>query len=170
MVQRNYSYIARKERVAIYPGSFDPVTAGHIDIVERSLKFVDKIVVSVTNNPVKRPLFTQQERVALLRKVFVGRKDVVVEHFDGLLVDYLEKKGVYLIIRGLRAVSDFDYEFQMVLTNRSLLPRIETLFLMPREEYLYMSSSLVREIAHMRGPVERFVPPIVAKALKEKLG
>jgi pantetheine-phosphate adenylyltransferase len=144
------------------------VTNGHIDIVERSLRFIDRIVISVTNNPMKRHLFTQQERVAMLEEVFAGRHNVAVEHFHGLLVDELERKGIYLVIRGLRAVSDFDYEFQMVLTNRTLLPRIETIFLMPREEYLYMSSSLVKEIAHMNGPVERFVPPAVARELRKK--
>lgn len=168
MVQQTYEYIKRKERLAVYPGSFDPVTYGHIDIIERSLKFIDKLIVSVTHHPVKKPFFSFKERMEMLHEVFKERNEIIVEYFDGLLVDYLEKKGVYLVIRGLRAVSDFDYEFQMVLTNRKLLPRIETIFLTPREEYLYLSSSAVKEIARLNGPVEKFVPEVVAKKLKEK--
>ena len=168
MVQQEYRYIKRKERLAVYPGSFDPVTNGHIDIIERSLKFIDRLIVSVARHPAKKPLFTFKERVEMLQSVFSGRQEIVVDFFDGLLVDYLKKKGVYLVIRGLRAVSDFDYEFQMVLTNRKLLPRIETVFLTPKEEYLYLSSSAVKEIAKLNGPVEKFVPEIVAKKLKEK--
>ncbi len=168
MVQREYRFIKRKERLAVYPGSFDPVTNGHLDIIERSLKFIDKLVVSITRHPAKKPVFTFKERMEMLRSVFAGRDDVVVDFFDGLLVDYLEKKGIYLVIRGLRAVSDFDYEFQMVLTNRKMLPQIETIFLTPREEYLYLSSSAVKEIARLNGPVEKFVPAFVANKLKEK--
>lgn len=144
------------------------MTNGHIDIVERSLKFIDKLIISITRHPVKKPLFTFKERLEMLKNVFVNRDEVVIDCFDGLLVDYLEKKGVYLVIRGLRAVSDFDYEFQMVLTNRKMLPRIETIFLTPREEYLYLSSSIVKEIAKLHGPVERFVPEFVAEKIKEK--
>lgn len=168
MVQQEYRYIKRKERLAVYPGSFDPVTNGHIDIIERSLKFIDRLIVSVTHHPVKKPLFSFKERMEMLQEIFAGRQEIVIEYFDGLLVDYLERKGVYLVIRGLRAVSDFDYEFQMVLTNRKLLPRIETIFLTPREEYFYLSSSAVKEIARLNGPVEKFVPEIVARKLKEK--
>ncbi|MCM8821538.1 MAG: pantetheine-phosphate adenylyltransferase [Candidatus Omnitrophica bacterium] len=168
MVQQEYRFIRRKERLAVYPGSFDPVTNGHIDIIERSLKFIDKLIVSVTHHPTKKPLFSFKERMEMLQGVFRDRKEIVIEYFDGLLVDYLEKKGVFLVIRGLRAVSDFDYEFQMVLTNRRMLPRIETIFLTPKEEYLYLSSSAVKEIARLNGPVERFVPEIVAEKLREK--
>ncbi|MCM8815966.1 MAG: pantetheine-phosphate adenylyltransferase [Candidatus Omnitrophica bacterium] len=158
----------RKERLAVYPGSFDPVTNGHVDIIERSLKFIDRLIVSVTHHPTKKPFFSFKERMEMLREIFKGRDEIIVEYFDGLLVDYLKKRGVYLVIRGLRAVSDFDYEFQMVLTNRKLLPQIETIFLTPREEYLYLSSSAVKEIARLNGPVEKFVPEVVAKKLKEK--
>ncbi|MCX7704642.1 MAG: pantetheine-phosphate adenylyltransferase [bacterium] len=168
MVQQEYRYIRRKERLAVYPGSFDPVTNGHVDIIERSLKFIDRLIISVTHHPVKKPLFSFRERMEMLQGVFQKRREITVDYFDGLLVDYLEKKGIYLVIRGLRAVSDFDYEFQMVLTNRKLLPQIETIFLTPREEYLYLSSSLVKEIARLNGPVEKFVPEIVVKKLKEK--
>ncbi|MCM8760026.1 MAG: pantetheine-phosphate adenylyltransferase, partial [Candidatus Omnitrophica bacterium] len=112
----------RKERLAVYPGSFDPVTNGHVDIIERSLKFIDRLIVSVTHHPTKKPFFSFKERMEMLREIFKGRDEIIVEYFDGLLVDYLKKRGVYLVIRGLRAVSDFDYEFQMVLTNRKLLP------------------------------------------------
>lgn len=169
MVQQEYRFIRRKERLAVYPGSFDPVTNGHIDIVERSLKFIDKLIISITRHPVKKPLFTFKERLEMLKNIFASREDVVIDCFDGLLVDYLEKKGIYLVIRGLRAVSDFDYEFQMVLTNRKMLPRIETIFLTPREEYFYLSSSTVKEIARLHGPVERFVPAFVAEKIKEKI-
>jgi len=168
MVQQEYWSIKKRERLAVYPGSFDPVTNGHIDIIERSLKFIDKLVISVTHHPVKKPLFSFRERMEMLRDVFSDRQEIEIDYFDGLLVDYLEKKRVYLVIRGLRAVSDFDYEFQMVLTNRKMLPRMETIFLTPREEYLYLSSSAVKEIARLLGPVEKFVPQIVAKKLKEK--
>jgi len=144
------------------------VTNGHIDIIERSLKFIDILIVSVTHHPAKKPLFSFRERMDMLRGIFGNRQDIIIDYFDGLLVDYLEKKGIYLVIRGLRAVSDFDYEFQMVLTNRKLLPRIETIFLTPREEYLYLSSSAVKEIAKLNGPVEKFVPELVAKKLREK--
>ncbi|MCM8765062.1 MAG: pantetheine-phosphate adenylyltransferase [Candidatus Omnitrophica bacterium] len=168
MVQQEYRFIRRKERLAVYPGSFDPVTNGHIDIIERSLKFIDKLIVSVTHHPTKKPLFSFKERMEMLQGVFRNRQEIIIEYFDGLLVDYLEKKGVYLVIRGLRAVSDFDYEFQMVLTNRRMLSRIETIFLTPKEEYLYLSSSAVKEIARLNGPVERFVPEIVAEKLREK--
>jgi len=152
----------------VYPGSFDPVTNGHIDVVERSLKFIDKLIISIIRHPSKKPLFTFKERFEMLTDIFSDRKNIAVEYFDGLLIDYLEKKGVYLVIRGLRAVSDFDYEFQMVLTNRKMLSTIETIFLTPREEYLYLSSSTVKEIARLRGPVEKFVPAFVADKLKEK--
>ncbi|HOK80491.1 MAG TPA: pantetheine-phosphate adenylyltransferase [bacterium] len=168
MVQRESRFIKKGQLTAVYPGSFDPITNGHIDIIERSLKFIDKLVVSVTHHPVKKPLFSFKERMEMLRDVFSGRQEIEIDYFDGLLVNYLEKKQIYLVIRGLRAVSDFDYEFQMVLTNRKMLPHIETIFLTPREEYLYLSSSAVKEIARLHGPVEKFVPQVVAKKLKEK--
>ncbi|MCM8815363.1 MAG: pantetheine-phosphate adenylyltransferase [Candidatus Omnitrophica bacterium] len=168
MVQQKCRFIRRKERLAVYPGSFDPVTNGHIDIIERSLKFIDRLIVTVAQHPAKNPLFSFKERMEMLGEIFQNRQEVMIDSFDGLLVNYLEKKGVYLVIRGLRAVSDFDYEFQMVLTNRKLLSRIETIFLTPKEEYLYLSSSAVKEIAKLKGPVERFVPEIVAEKLKEK--
>ncbi|HPP67215.1 MAG TPA: pantetheine-phosphate adenylyltransferase [bacterium] len=168
MAQQKYKSIKSKLRMAVYPGSFDPITNGHIDIVERSLKFIDKLVIGVIRHPGKKPFFTFKERLEMLKNVFAGRKEITIEYFDGLLVDFLEKNGIHLVIRGLRAVSDFDYEFQMVLTNRKMLPDVETIFLTPREEYLYLSSSTVKEIARLRGPVEKFVPEFVADKLKEK--
>lgn len=168
MAQQRSLYSGRREQIAVYPGSFDPVTNGHIDIIERSLKFIDKLIVSVAHHPAKKPLFSFKERMDMLKEIFKGRKEIEVEYFDGLLVDYLKKRNIYLVIRGLRAVSDFDYEFQMVLTNRKLFPDIETIFLTPKEEYFYLSSSAVKEIARLNGPVEKFVPDIVAKRLREK--
>jgi len=155
-------------KTAVYPGSFDPVTRGHVEIVARSLKFIGKIVVAVASNPHKETLFSVGERVEMLERVFAANRSVRVESFDGLLVDYLRAKGVHLVIRGMRAVSDFDYEFQMVLTNRQFMPDLETIFLMPREEYLYLSSSMVRQIAQLHGPLEKFVPETVARRLRKK--
>ncbi|MCL5674805.1 MAG: pantetheine-phosphate adenylyltransferase [Candidatus Omnitrophica bacterium] len=155
-----------KETIAVYPGSFDPITNGHIDIIERSLKFIDRIVIAVTDNPHKKPLFELNKRISIIKNIFKKSTSVEVEIFNGLLVDYLKKKNIFLIIRGLREVSDFNYEFQIVLTNRKFLSRLETIFLMPREEYLFLSSSIIKEIASMNGDVKKFVPEIVAKELK----
>jgi len=157
------------KRIGVYPGSFDPITYGHIDVIERSLTFLDKIIIAVANNSRKSFIFSLEERMNLIKSVFEGRKEVEVDKFDGLLVDYLKNKKVYLIIRGLRAVSDFEYEFQMALTNRKLNPEIDTIFLMPGEEFFYISSSLVKEIANLGGSIEKFVPFVVEKALREKL-
>jgi len=150
---------------AIYPGSFDPVTNGHIDIVNRALKVVDRLLVAVIGNPDKKPLFSLKDRVRLLKESFKGNDKVIVESFDGLLVDYATKKNVDVIIRGLRAVSDFDYEFQMALTNLEMCPQIETIFIMTDPKYSYLSSSLVKQLARLGGDVGRFVPPHVSKKL-----
>jgi len=155
---------------AVYAGSFDPITNGHIDVVERSLRFLDRIIIAVANNPAKRSLFTVQERVALIRSVFRGRGEIEVTSFSGLLVDFLDRVGVSFVIRGLRAVSDFEYEFQMALTNRKLRPASDTLFLMPGQQYFYVSSSVVKQIAALGGSVSCFVPPQVERALRRKLG
>jgi pantetheine-phosphate adenylyltransferase len=156
------------KRVGLYPGTFDPITYGHIDVIERSLKIFDKVVVAVSNFPRKDFLFSLSERIQLIKEVFKNNKRVEVDSFDGLLVDYLKKKNLNTVIRGLRAISDFDYEFQMILVNRKLYKEIETIFLMPREEYFYISSSIVKEIAKLGGNISCFVPRNVEIALKEK--
>ena len=155
---------------AIYPGSFDPVTLGHEDLIARSLNLVDKVIVAVTVNIGKDPLFTLEERVDLLRVVHQGEPRVEVATFDGLLADYAKSRGVHVIIRGLRAVSDFEYESQMALMNRQLYPELETVFLVPALHLTYLSSSLVREIAHLNGDVSGLVSPPVERALREKYG
>jgi pantetheine-phosphate adenylyltransferase len=155
---------------AIYAGSFDPVTNGHLDVIERAAKLCDEVVVAVAFNPEKRGLFTPDERVALLNKAVAGIKNVRVTSFHGLLVEFARNAGASAVIRGLRAVSDFEFEFQMALMNRRLEPRLETLFLMPKEEYSYVSSRLVKEVASLGGDVTHFVPLVVANALADKFG
>jgi pantetheine-phosphate adenylyltransferase len=154
-------------RTAVYPGSFDPITKGHEDLIHRSLGFVDRMVVAVAVNVAKQPLFSFDERVALIREC-VPDKRVEVQSFDGLLVDFAKKVGATVIVRGLRAVSDFEYEFQMALMNRNLGPHIETVFLVPAFDLTYLSSSLVREVARFGGDVSALVHPAVQKALKRK--
>jgi pantetheine-phosphate adenylyltransferase len=154
-------------RTAVYPGSFDPITKGHEDLIHRSLGFVDKMVVAVAVNVAKQPLFSFEERVALIREC-VPDKRVEVQSFDGLLVEFAKKVGATVIVRGLRAVSDFEYEFQMALMNRNLGPHIETVFLVPAFDLTYLSSSLVREVARFGGDVSALVHPAVQKALERK--
>jgi pantetheine-phosphate adenylyltransferase len=156
-------------RTAVYPGSFDPITKGHEDLIHRSLGFVDRIVVAVAVNVAKQPLFSFEERVALIREC-VPDKRVEVQSFDGLLVDFAKRVGATVIVRGLRAVSDFEYEFQMALMNRNLGPHIETVFLVPAFDLTYLSSSLVREVARFGGDVSALVHPAVQQALKRKYG
>jgi len=156
-------------RVAVYPGSFDPITKGHEDLIHRSLGFVDRMVVAVAVNVAKQPLFSFEERVALIREC-VPDKRVEVQSFDGLLVDFAKRVGATVIVRGLRAVSDFEYEFQMALMNRNLGPHIETVFLVPAFDLTYLSSSLVREVARFGGDVSALVHPAVQQALKRKYG
>lgn len=153
---------------AIYPGSFDPITNGHIDIVNRAQKLYGEIHIGVIENPNKMPLFSSIERIALIQSVFAKRPGIVIEGFQGLLVDYAKKKQIFTIIRGLRAVSDFDYEFQMALTNRHLYPEIDTVFLMTDEKYSYLSSSLVKQVAKYNGNIDSFVPLPIRRALKGK--
>jgi len=159
------------KRKAVYPGTFDPITNSHIDLVERSRKIFDIIIVAVTNNPAKAPLFSIDERLAFVRDA-VGKYDnVKVEKFDGLLVDYAVKMDGVAIIRGLRAVSDFEYELQMAMMNRKLSKgKVETVFMMPPEEYSFLSSTMVKEVASFGGPVTGIVPKKVAGALKKKFG
>jgi len=156
-------------RVGIYPGSFDPLTKGHEDLIHRSLGFLDKLVVAVAVNVGKQPLFSLDERLALIRETVKDAK-VDVQSFDGLLVEFARKIGATVIVRGLRAVSDFEYEFQMALMNRHLAPKLETIFLVPAFDLTYLSSSLVREVARFGGDVSGLVHPAVQAALHKKLG
>jgi pantetheine-phosphate adenylyltransferase len=155
-------------KTAIYPGTFDPITNGHIDILERALKLFDKVIITIAQNSAKNPLFTEDERFELLNAVTKRYGRVEVAMFDGLLVDYVRKQKAVAIIRGLRAMTDFEYELQMALMNRKLDDHVETIFLMPNEKYTYLSSNMVREIARFHGDVSKFVPPIVKKALQKK--
>lgn len=157
-------------RLAVYPGTFDPVTFGHLDLVERGRKHVDKLIIAILRNEDKQTLFTVPERAEFLRDAVSGFGNVMVDDFDGLLVDYAQRTGASLILRGLRAVSDFEYELQMAMMNRRLAPDLETAFLMPNEAFSYVSSRLVREVARLGGDVSGLVPPAVAKALAEKFG
>jgi pantetheine-phosphate adenylyltransferase len=156
------------KHIAVYPGTFDPVTNGHIDLVERSLRIFDEVVVAIAVNPKKAPLFSLEERIAMFREVTSKYRNVVIEGFDGLLVDYVKKKKAIGIIRGLRAVSDFEYEMQMALMNRRLDSNIETVFLMPNEAYSFITSTIVREAASYGGDVSSLVPKVVVEKLKKK--
>jgi pantetheine-phosphate adenylyltransferase len=155
-------------RRAIYPGSFDPVTNGHFDVVERARKLFDEVIVAVAHNDEKQALFSLDQRLDLLRQTIGKIDNIRVAQFEGLLVDFARAEKAHAVIRGLRAVSDFEFEFQMALMNRKLESDLETIFLMPKEEYTYLSSRLVKEIARLGGDVSKFVPPIVAKALANK--
>ncbi|HYE85492.1 MAG TPA: pantetheine-phosphate adenylyltransferase [Vicinamibacterales bacterium] len=155
-------------RVAIYPGSFDPLTSGHVDIIERGSRIFDSIIVAILANVEKTPLFSEQERVEIIRDVFHGRGNVQVETFNGLLVDYAQRKKAHVLVRGLRAVSDFEYEFQMALMNRHLAPGLETVFMMPAEQYTYISSRLIKEVFSLGGEITGLVPPLVEEKLRAK--
>lgn len=155
------------KRVAVYPGSFDPITKGHEDLIHRSLEFVDQLIVAVAVNVAKQSLFSLDERVALIKQA-VPDKSVEVRSFEGLLAEFAKQVGASVIVRGLRAVSDFEYEFQMALMNRNLAPKIETVFLVPAFDLTYLSSSLVREVARFGGDVASLVDPAVQQALKRK--
>ena len=157
-----------KKITAIYPGTFDPVTNGHLDIIERASKLFDSVIITIAVNSSKKPLFTKEERMDMIKSVTKKFKNVSVDVFDVLLVSYAKKKKASVIIRGLRAISDFDYEFQIALTNRKLEPEVNTIFLMPSEKYSFLNSSLVRELASFKADVKQFVPDYVFKKLKEK--
>jgi len=157
-------------RAAIYAGTFDPITLGHLDVIERASRIFPRLVVAVASSTAKKTLFTPSERVGIIREAVAQWRSVEVEAFDGLLVAYARRKRIHVVIRGLRMFSDFEFEFQMALTNRTLAPDVETLFLMPKEDYSYLSSSTVREIAELGGNVAEFVPPASLRALREKLG
>ena len=158
-----------KTSVAIYPGSFDPVTNGHLDLIERGQKMFDRLIVAVLKNTEKEPMFSVPERVEMLREVTRHWESVEIDVFQGLLVDYARKRGAAVILRGIRAVSDYEYELQMALMNRKLEPRLETVFMMPGETYSYLSAKVVREIAHFGGPLAGLVPPTVEQRLKAKV-
>ena len=155
-------------KTAVYPGSFDPVTNGHIDVIERASKIFDNLIITVGDNPGKEPLFSREERVEMIREATKDIKNVIVEAFEGLLLDYLKKKGSKIIIRGLRAVSDFEFEFQRALMNRKVNGDVETIFIMTKEDYVFLNSSIIKEMAMFGGSVKKFVPEVVEKRLKEK--
>jgi pantetheine-phosphate adenylyltransferase len=155
-------------RTAIYPGSFDPITNGHLDVVQRAAKLFDRIIVAVATNDSKNPLFTLAERRQLVRQAIAHLPNVEVDSFNGLLVNYVDEQKGGAIIRGLRAVSDFEFEFQLALMNRKLNERVETIFMMPKDTYTFLSSRIVKEIARLGGDVSSFVPPHVQGALAEK--
>ena len=156
-------------RTVIYPGSFDPVTNGHLDVIERAAKLFDRVIVAVAENDGKNPLFTLAERAALVRRAVRHLPHVEADVFEGLLVDYCARRKAEAIIRGLRAVSDFEFEFQLALMNRKLNENVETIFMMPKETYTFLSSRMVKEIARLGGDVSAFVPPHVQAALRKKL-
>src|SRR6266478_5857391 len=155
-------------RRAVYPGSFDPVTNGHLDVIERARKLFDEVIVAVAHNDEKQALFSLEERLQFLRGSIGKIDNVRIAQFDGLLVEFAVAQKASAVIRGLRAVSDFEFEFQMALMNRKLDGSVETIFLMPKEEYTYLSSRLVKEIARLGGDISKFVPGVVAKALQQK--
>lgn len=156
-------------KLGVYPGTFDPVTHGHTDIITRSLRVFDKVVVAVAPNPAKYPLFTLAERLDMVKLVMKDIDGVDVTSFEGLLVDYVERSGAHAIIRGLRAISDFEHEFQMALINRKLARNVETVFLMPSEEYSYLSSTIIKDVAKHGGSLTEFLHPEVARRLQERI-
>ena len=154
---------------AIYPGTFDPITLGHVDLIRRAARLFDRLILAVSDSLRKSPLFTQAERLAMARELAVEIPQVEVDSFDGLLVEYARRKQARVILRGLRAFSDFEYEFQMALMNRKLLSTVETVYLMPSEEYVYLNSTIVKEVALLGGNIRCFVPEVVASALFKKI-
>ncbi len=157
-------------KTAIYPGSFDPMTSGHVDLIQRAVQIFDRVIVAVLRNTHKDPLFPIEDRIAMIKAVTKNIKKVEVEAFDGLVIEFAKQKQVNVLIRGIRMISDFEYEFQMALTNRRLAPGIETVFLMPSEQYSFLSSTLIKEAAALGADVSSFVPKVVEKKLKERLG
>jgi pantetheine-phosphate adenylyltransferase len=160
--------VPHRRSIAVYPGTFDPITNGHVDIVRRALKLFERVVVALADNPRKRPLFSLKERKRMIHQASGNEARVEVDSLDGLLVDYVRRRGARFVIRGLRAVADFEYEFQFAHMNRQLAPEVETIFLMTNEDNFFVSSSLVREVAEMGGDIGRVVPPGVYSALKKK--
>jgi pantetheine-phosphate adenylyltransferase len=154
--------------LAVYPGTFDPLTNGHVDIISRGARLFDRIIVAILINAEKAPLFSMDERVEIARAVFKDQRNVEVDTFDGLLVDYVERRRAHVVVRGLRAVSDFEFEFQMALMNHRLNPTIDTVFMMPAEQYTYISSRLIKEVFSLGGRVHGLVPELVEQRLREK--
>ena len=157
-------------KVVIYPGTFDPITNGHISIVSRALKIFDRLVIAILNNPNKLPLFSMDERIQMIREVLKDQKHLEVDSFNGLLVDYVIQKKTNVVIRGLRALSDFEYEFQMALMNRKLNREVQSIFLMTDYKWFYTSSTIIKEAASLGGDVSGLVPPVVCRKMKEKFG
>lgn len=155
-------------KIAIYPGTFDPITFGHIDIIERATVLFDKVIVAVAQNPSKAPMFSVSERKKMIAEATIKHNNMEIDSFVGLVVDYVKSKNATAIIRGLRAISDFEYELQMALMNRKLKEQVITVFLMPHEKYVYLNSSIVKEVASFGGDISHLVPPVVQKALKNK--
>ena len=160
--------MAHRRSIAVYPGTFDPITNGHTDIVRRALKLFDRVVVALADNPRKQPLFSLRERKRMIHEALGNDTRIEVDSLNGLLVNYVRRRGAKFVIRGLRAVADFEYEFQFAHMNRQLAPEVETIFLMTNEDSFFVSSSLVREVAEMGGDIGRVVPPVVFSALKRK--
>lgn len=158
----------RSASLAVFPGSFDPITNGHVDIIRRGLSVFDRVTVAILVNQEKKPLFSVEERVRIVREVWADEPRVQVDTFSGLLVDYATRVGASVIVRGLRAISDFEYEFQMALMNRRLRPHVETVFMMPAEKYSYLSSRLVKEVFQLGGDIEGLVPEVVIRRLRDK--
>ncbi|MBI4722678.1 MAG: pantetheine-phosphate adenylyltransferase [Candidatus Stahlbacteria bacterium] len=158
----------RNNRLVVYPGTFDPITNGHLDIIKRAVKLFGSLIVLVVRHSEKSPLFSLEERIEFIRSATVNCKGIEIDSFDGLLMNYAKEKGIRVIIRGLRAVSDFDYEFQMMQLNRRLYSEVETIFIMPREEYFFLSSSTIKEIVSYGGDVSSFVPKLVVEKLRLK--
>jgi pantetheine-phosphate adenylyltransferase len=156
------------EKIAMYPGSFDPITNGHLNIIERSLLIFDKLIIAVAINAAKQPLFTVQERLAMIKEVTNNNPNVMVDSFEGLLVDYVAEKNVHVLVRGLRAMSDFEYEFQMTFMNRKLNRSVETIFMMTGLRWFYVNSRIIKEVAFAGGSVKGLVPDVVSERLKEK--
>ncbi len=160
--------MAKNLRKALYPGSFDPITYGHIDLINRALQIFDEVHIAIATNESKTPLFSLEERLKMVGRAMANKKRVIIQTFDGLSVRYAQKNGIKILIRGLRATSDFDYEFQLALTNRTLAKDIDTVFLMPSQSHFYLSSRLVKEIAKFGASVSSFVPKFVDQQLREK--
>lgn len=158
------------EKIAVYPGTFDPITNGHLSIVNRALKIFDKLVIAILNNPVKAPLFSLEERIDMIKRALKDKPNVEVDAFDGLLVDYVVEKKSNVILRGLRALSDFEYEFQMALMNRKLNREVQSIFLMTDYKWFYTSSTIIKEAASLGGDISGLVPAVVNGKLKEKFG
>lgn len=157
-----------EQKIAMYPGTFDPITLGHIDIIQRSSKLFDRVIVTLAKNTKKEPLFSIEERIEMITDAVRDMQNVEVEEFDGLLINFARKRNVSVIVRGLRAISDFEYEFQMALMNRQMADEVTTVFLMPHEKFTYLNSTIIRDVAALGGDIKKFTTPFVARKLQEK--